>query len=167
MLFVDGENLAMRVQSLAKSRGVSLIQDVVHERDVFVWRQALGNVRQHTGIIRRHYYTSMQGDAPKLLDAEKRLKSAGIEAPHVFPKKSGRSKRVDITLATDMLLHACRKHFDIAILVAGDEDYVPLVQAVQREGALVYVWFVPDGLSDHLAHAADRYSDISEFLCGG
>jgi len=36
--------------------------------------------------------------------------------------------------------------------LAGDEDYVPLVEAVQREGLLVYVWFVPDGLSPKLGH---------------
>ena len=45
--------------------------------------------------------------------------------------------------------------------LAGDEDYVPLVEAVQREGLLVYVWFVPDCLSPKLEHAADRYSDMS------
>jgi uncharacterized LabA/DUF88 family protein len=60
-----------------------------------------------------------------------------------------------------MLLNACRKHCNVAVLVAGDEDYVPLVQAAQREGVLVYVWFVPDGLSPKLEHAADSYSDIS------
>ena len=73
-----------------------------------------------------------------------------------------RSKRVDITLATDMLLHATRNNYDIAVLVAGDEDYVPLVEAVQGEGRGVHVWAVPDGLSPRLKHAADEYYDLSQ-----
>jgi hypothetical protein len=38
------------------------------------------------------------------------------------------------------------------------------LKAVQREGALVYVWFVPDGLSPLLKHTADKYEDISRFF---
>ena len=73
---------------------------------------------------------------------------------------------MDITLATDMLLHATRKHYDVAVLVAGDEDYVPLVRAVQGEGARVYVWFFSNGLSPALRMAADRYVNLDEFLFG-
>ena len=83
-----------------------------------------------------------------------RLAELGIEAdgePAVRGDERGRR----------MLLAACRKHCNIAVLVAGDEDYVPLVEAVRRDGLLVYVWFVPDGVSPKLARAADRYSDIS------
>jgi len=63
-----------------------------------------------------------------------------------------------------MLLHATRKHYDVAVLVAGDEDYVPLVRAVQGEGARVYVWFTSDGLSPALHLAADYYVNLDEFL---
>jgi hypothetical protein len=36
MVFVDGENLAMRVANLAKNRAVRVKQEVVYEPDVFV-----------------------------------------------------------------------------------------------------------------------------------
>jgi uncharacterized LabA/DUF88 family protein len=65
-----------------------------------------------------------------------------------------------------MLLHATRKHYDVAVLVTGDEDYIPLVEAVQREGARVGVWFVPDGLSPKLERAADFYDDLALCLFG-
>ena len=74
------------------------------------------------------------------------------------------SKRVDITLATDMLLHAYRKHYDVAVLVAGDEDYVPLVRAVQGEGARVTVCFFRNGLSPALEMAADDFVDLEPFF---
>jgi uncharacterized LabA/DUF88 family protein len=63
-----------------------------------------------------------------------------------------------------MLMHATRKHYDVAVLVAGDEDYVPLVQAVQKEGARVAVWFVSKGLSPALRLAADDFTDLDQLL---
>ena len=93
------------------------------------------------------------------------LKSIGIEAPRVFKKTKGRrSKRIDISLATDMLSHAHRGNYDIAILVAGDEDYVPLVEAVMAEGCRVVLWFLEDGLSPALKLKVDHYFDIGTFL---
>ncbi|MBC8725818.1 NYN domain-containing protein [Paraburkholderia sp. 31.1] len=67
------------------------------------------------------------------------LKDLGLEAPRVFkkPSKEQRSKGVDITLCTDMLLHASRKHYDIAVLVSGDGDFVPLIEAVSVHENLI------------------------------
>ena len=67
-------------------------------------------------------------------------------------------------MATEMLTHAHRKNFDVAVLVAGDEDYVPLVEAVKREGQQLVLWFVEDGLSDSLRAAADHFWNIGEVL---
>jgi uncharacterized LabA/DUF88 family protein len=95
------------------------------------------------------------------------LKELGIQAPRLFHKPKGkRAKRVDIQLATDMLTHAHRKNYDLAILVAGDEDYVPLVEAVQYEGKRVVVWFLPDGLSPALHRASDHAFDIGAIFFG-
>jgi NYN domain len=165
MVFVDGENLAIRYGSMLKTRATPPCSHVQYEPNVFVWSQRLNSGSGGTAIVRRHYYTSVQGDEVRLNDVAARLKLAGLEAPRVFKKdKSKGSKRVDISLSTDMLLHATRRHYDIAVLVAGDEDYVPLVQAVQGEGARVHVWFVPDGLSSALHHQADSYFDLADVL---
>jgi uncharacterized LabA/DUF88 family protein len=109
--------------------------------------------------------TSVQGDVPKIGDVEDKLKRAGIAAPRVFNKAKGKpSKRVDISLATDMLTHAFRKNCDFAILVAGDEDYVPLVEAVMGEGLRVVLWFVKDGLSPALVKTVDHFFDLGTIL---
>ena len=70
------------------------------------------------------------------------------------------------SLATDILVHAARKNYDIVVLVAGDEDYVPLVDAVKGEGRRVFLWFLEDGLSPVLKRSADYYSDIGQVLFG-
>lgn len=65
-----------------------------------------------------------------------------------------------------MLTQAHRKNFDIAVLVAGDEDYVPLVEAVMAEGCRVWLWFVSEGLSPALKRTVDYYKDVSGLLLG-
>jgi uncharacterized LabA/DUF88 family protein len=82
----------------------------------------------------------------------------------VFKKTGGRSKRVDVSLATEMLRHGAHHNYDIAVLVTGDEDFIPLVQAVQSEGRGVHVWALPDGLSPRLVEAADEFVDLTESL---
>lgn len=160
MMFVDGENLAIR---LAETLGGQTLKSSVKlVRDVYVWSWgANDSCHPNCEIIRRYYYTATQGDHPKLEAVETALKRLGVEAPRVFKKQKGRrAKRVDIQLSTDMLGHAHRGNYDIAILVAGDEDYVPLVEAVQREGRRVAVWFFEDGLSPALFKASDHAFNI-------
>jgi len=163
MYFIDGENLAIRFGATLKETGRVPAPQVVYTPNVLVWSPLL-NEDGH-GVIRKYYYTSVIESGPDIAEAERSLKAAGVEAPRVFRKDRAKgSKRVDISLSTDMLLHATRKHCDIAILVAGDEDYVPLVRAVQAEGVRVHVWFVPNGLSPALQQASDSYTDITHIL---
>jgi NYN domain-containing protein len=169
MIFVDGENLAIRCGNALKSSGQAPRAEVQCEPDLFVWSPDLNrrpNQFPPPHVMRRYYYTSVKGgDEPRIEDIQARLKTLGIETPRVFRKAKGeRRKQVDISLATDMLVHATRKHYDVAVLVAGDEDHVPLVRAVQLEGARVYVWFLSDGLSPKLKHVADHFVDLDEFL---
>lgn len=165
MVFVDGENLAIRYGNLLKANNAKAPGHVFYQPDTFVWSMGINNVCLKGGVIRKHYYTSIVGDDQLLAETEKKLKAAGIETPNVFKKTKTRgSKRVDISLAADMLTHASRRNYEIAILVAGDEDYVPLVEAVKIEGRRVFIWFVEDGLSPVLRHSADRYSDLGKIL---
>jgi uncharacterized LabA/DUF88 family protein len=165
MVFVDGENLAIRYGKMLDATGTLPAPHVFYEQDIFVWSSALNRICMLAGVTRKYYYTSLQGDEPRLNEVSESLKEAGIEAPRVFKKsKEKGSKRVDISLATDMLIHAARRNYEIATLVAGDEDYVPLVEAVQSEGMRVFLWFVEDGLSPVLRLAADRYTDLGELL---
>jgi uncharacterized LabA/DUF88 family protein len=49
-------------------------------------------------------------------------------------------KRVDILLAVDMLSHAARQNFATAALVAGDQDFVPLVESLLNMGIFVELY---------------------------
>ena len=165
MVFVDGENLAIRYGCLLQSSAATAPEHVFYAPGIYVWSRGLNDICYYNGVLRRHYYTSVRGDSDAITKNIDELKTAGIEAPYVFKKTKTRgSKRVDISLATDMLSHAARKNYEIAVLVAGDEDYVPLVEAVKNEGRRVVIWFVSDGVSPALKRTADLFADLDEVL---
>ena len=75
-------------------------------------------------------------------------------------KRKARQKGVDVQIAVDMLERSSL--FDIAILVAGDADFVPVVEAVNRRGIMVVVAAELNSLADDLRRVADRYVQITK-----
>lgn len=74
----------------------------------------------------------------------------------VGARKDNRSqKRVDVLLAVEMLSHAFNKNMSHALLIAGDDDFTPLVDELLRHGTYVEVWSDRIHRSQHLVHAAD------------
>lgn len=67
-----------------------------------------------------------------------------------------RQKGVDGLIAVDMLVGAFNGLFQVGILVAGDSDLVPIVDAVRRRGVMVVVAAEARSLSDDLRRVADR-----------
>lgn len=71
-------------------------------------------------------------------------------------KRPRRQKGVDTLLAVDMLVGAFTQIYQVAILVAGDEDFVPVVQEVRRRGIMVVIAAGAASLSSELRRSADR-----------
>ena len=177
MLFVDGENFVMRYGQMHDARVKETRDEPVtplgvnnagvwFERDKALWAQQLNPPPGgHVRMVRRYFYTSAPGDDPARVAVAQWLKDRGFEAPRVFHRDKERgSKQVDISLTTDMLTHAHRKHYNVAILVTGDEDYVPLVRAVQGEGARVHLWAFSKGLSPKLKMEADHFACLDGYF---
>jgi hypothetical protein len=161
MMFVDGENLAIRYKHVLGNK--SPATDVLFKPGVCFWSPGLNNIgNPPVEIFRRYYYTSITGSEETRDGIHDSLVAAGFQAPRVFHRSKERgSKRVDISLSVEMLQHVHRRNFDIAVLVAGDEDYVPLVDAVIAEGARIVLWFFGEGLSKDLRRRVDLYFDLS------
>jgi hypothetical protein len=66
-----------------------------------------------------------------------------------------RQKEVDILLAVDMLTHGFNRNMTHAVLLAGDLDFRPVVQALVRSGVFVQVLFEKRSGSRRLHGAAD------------
>ncbi len=63
------------------------------------------------------------------------FRRAGAIRYNLFRKQMGQEKAVDVMLATDLIM--LREIYDVAILVSGDQDYVPAVQVVKDAGKTV------------------------------
>jgi uncharacterized LabA/DUF88 family protein len=174
MIFVDGENFAMRYGEMlqearertGKEPQPALSGGIWYEKNIALWARFLDpHPRGSFRILRRYFYTSVPGDAQERQRIEQWLKDHRFEAPRVFHRDKHRgSKQVDISLATEMLTHAHRKHYDVAILITGDGDYVPLLQAVKAEGARVHVWAFSKGLSSRLRMEADHFVSLDDYF---
>jgi len=71
-----------------------------------------------------------------------------------------KKKGLDIAIAREMLINAFNKNYDLALLVAGDEDYVDLVYDLKRLGIRIIGSFYEVGLSESLKVAVDNYHKL-------
>ncbi len=175
MLFVDGENFTLQAQKLAEREACKLEEGRFFLRNVFVWLpdtharrlpEILHEPLQETGV-RAYYYTSLQGDDQRIGTAREALWRLGFD-PKVFRKPSGtRAKGVDISLTLDVVNHAHYDHYDVAVLIAGDGDYLPLVDQVKRLGKGVVISFFEGeglGLNPDLLLACDTFVPLDELF---
>jgi len=77
-------------------------------------------------------------------------------------KKMGqKQKGVDTQIAIDMLSKAYEDHYDIAVLIAGDEDFLPVVEAVKNTGKRVYGVYFESHISNDLKESFDRHLTLT------
>jgi hypothetical protein len=112
-----------------------------------------------------YYYVGVSADAPALV--ENFLKGLELR-PGYFVKREGRvrrtgrcpacgadyeyttEKRVDTRLVADLIHYAANGAYEAAVLVSGDDDFVPAVEAVNALGKQVWVatWSAEELSSD-------------------
>jgi uncharacterized LabA/DUF88 family protein len=71
--------------------------------------------------------------------------------------EDGKQKEVDVTLAVEMLMHAVNDHYDVAILMSGDRDFIPVISAVQALGKKVEVVAYSDSTSREVVSVSDEF----------
>ena len=68
-----------------------------------------------------------------------------------------KQKGVDVRIAIDMILKAYENHYDIAVLVSGDDDLVDAVKTVKdAAGKQVYGAYYPKSTSARLIDCFDK-----------
>ena len=63
---------------------------------------------------------------------------------------------MDTLLATDMVTMAFLGHYDVSVLVSGDGDLAPAVDAVKAAGKQVIVAAFPRSRSTEISQSADQ-----------
>ena len=179
MMFVDGENFTIRAEKAAKKNDAVLeefagpyVGGGIYIPGVCFWPKGLApfncgwwsstRYQPGTTAVRCHYYTSIQGDSAKISDVRDQLQSIHFSAD-VFKKPQGSpSKGVDIALTRDLLTNAFLDNYDIAVIVTGDADFIPVIQEIRRLGKYVILAFLSEthGLSPDLRREVDAFVSL-------
>lgn len=180
MIFIDGENLLNRFETMYAEEGSRMNTSVHYAKGRFVWHPDLAE-KFKTCLVRITYYTAFSGDTPAIeqleseiariryIKRESEVKRDASLVPAVFKKerKSSKTKSVDINLTTDLLRSAYNDSLDRAVLISGDGDYLPVVKDVMRQGKEVWVAALSSGLNRALPSAADHFLNLDQMFFGG
>ncbi len=152
MVFIDGSNL---YHVLSQSCGR-------HDLQFDKFALKLANGRQ----LQRIYYYNIRQESDTNrnvgLEQQKFLDSL-YDTPYVevrlgIWKQRGDimvEKGVDVMLATDLVTNAYKDHYDTAIVVSGDADFYPALQAVKDVGKHIEVAAFDMNLSAESSRVAD------------
>ena len=168
MIFIDGSNMYHSIRHFFKRTDI----------DIGRFCQRILNKRR---LVRVYYYNARVGqkEEPERYKDQKKF-FAGVETiPYTelrlgrlvynnWPNSPPYEKGVDIQLATDMITHSFKGNYDVAVLVAGDNDFVGALQAVKDNGKNVEVaLFGKERTSMQLRNVADKVVTIDgHFLRG-
>ncbi len=162
MIFVDGSNLYHSLKAHFSRIDLDL-------------RRFCNKLLRRRQLIRIYYYNAKVGQKqePELYKQQQAFFNSIKAIPYTelrlgrlvytnWPSVPPYEKGTDVQLATDMITHSYKGNYDVAILVAGDNDFAGAVQAVKDNGKHVEVaLFGRQGTSQELRSAADMVIDIN------
>jgi uncharacterized LabA/DUF88 family protein len=166
MIFVDGSNFLVE---LSKELDIKFraekppLASFDLAKDLIRWASDMCKRGSSDFItIRKFWFASYAGNEEDYKRLRNALRNNEFE-PVLFKKDRDKpEKGLDIALTKEMLINAFNGNFDVAILVAGDEDYVGLVNEVKRFGPFINGIFFSHGLSDNLRYAFDHFQPITK-----
>ena len=93
-----------------------------------------------------------------------RLRYLGFRviARESYDPEKHEQKEVDVAMACEMVVHALRDNYDVAIVVSGDRDFVPAIQHVQNAGKRVEVAAFETAFSNEMKRACDTYHILDD-----
>lgn len=170
MIFVDGSNLLRGIgqEINIKVNSLKPPDDLLSLAYMIV--DSLWSIRLSTDprvgaiggrVIRRYWFGSFEGSEEDGIRLRESLRRRDFE-PVLFhkPKRQGKEKRVDLAIAREMLLNAFQHNYQVAVLVAGDEDYLDLVQDIKRFGIRVTGSFFSNRTSPKLTLTVDYFHEL-------
>jgi len=171
--FIDGGYLLALGKLLGKPlvNPLTLARNITYSEEVQYWRSAVPArnpkdlaLEWPIGLARILFYDARpEQSADEAMESYWRAVELLPDVETKFgvlrggrPRRPPRQKGVDGLIAVDMLVGAFRGLYQVGILIAGDADFVPIVNAVRREGVMVVVAAEEASLADDLRRAADR-----------
>ena len=141
------------------------------------WESGFTNYRIVYAGWHQGLFSVSQADGRQLYNDRNRhqdLIHAGIDPKFIPMSQSQREKGVDVALAIDALQTALSDTIDLAVLVTGDGDFVPLARALMKQGvrvAVVYFCYETKHsksyANERLLSAANYTLDVGELESDG
>jgi len=168
MIFIDGSNLYHSLKGYFRRTDI----------DMGKFSRRLLEKRR---LIRIYYYNAIVGrkEEPERYRDQQAFFASVSSIPYCelrlgrlvytnWPAAPPYEKGVDIQLTTDLLTHSYKNNYDVAILVAGDTDFVGALQAVKDNGKNAEVaLFGKEGTSRPLREVTDKVITIDGRLLRG
>lgn len=85
-----------------------------------------------------------------------------VVARDAYDPERNEQKEVDVAMACEMVVHALRDHYDVAVVVSGDRDFVPAIQHVQAAGKRVEVAAFRRSVGEEVKRSADKFYDLDK-----
>ena len=151
MVFIDYRNVYERIQ---------MMEGHV-KMDLFCLTQILVGSRDLIGAYVFDATRKYPHENDTSVQVHNKLRENGFRviAPESMVMRDGTvvQKETDVSLACEMLEHALLNHFDVAIVVSGDRDFVPAMKKVQAAGKRVEVAAFEDTYNEECKRTADVY----------
>ncbi len=168
MIFIDGSNLYHSLKGYFKKTNIDI-------------GKFCDKILDKRRLIRIYYYNAIVGrrEEPERFQRQQAFFNSVATIPYCelrlgrlvyanWPSAPPYEKGVDIQLTTDLLTHSFKNNYDVAILVAGDSDYVGALQAVKDNGKNVEVaLFGKERTSRPLREVSDKVITIDGRLLRG
>jgi uncharacterized LabA/DUF88 family protein len=159
MVFIDGSNLYHVLGQICGR----------HDLQFDKFAQKLANGRD---LKRVYYYNIRQEfeDKPAVGADQSRFLQSLYDTPYmevklgIWKQRGGTmvEKGVDVMLATDLVVHGLKDHYDTAIVVSGDADFYPALQAAKDGGKHVEVAAFDANISSEAARTADLHIKLNK-----
>lgn len=182
LIFVDGENLALRYQEMIRAGRPAASDNIVID-DCFVWNPRI--LDDHFWNLKRlSYYTSVVGDDTRVREVREKISSTtfscqtGETAGNTYlglsgqfipfvRKKSSKSRKesiCDIAIAVDVMRACYRDHAQTIWLFSGDGDFIQLFQEVVHSGKRAYASAFSSGLNDDIRFVVDEFLPLDKYF---
>jgi len=99
-------------------------------------------------------------DASKRYHDKLRYLGFRVIAREAYDSVRQEQKEVDVAMACEMVVHALRGHYDVAIVVSGDRDFVPAIQHIQAAGKKVEVAAFSNSVGSVVRQSADKFYEL-------
>lgn len=164
MIFIDGSNLYHNLRRYnLKSKFEEIIKKLETKRDIvglFYYTASLDKEFDKERYIKHKKFLAKIEMIPNfhivLCNLRKTVSENGVINYEI--------KGDDVCLAVDLIKGAYENLYDVAIIVSGDEDFIPAIKLVKEKGKKVINAFFPKSSSYLLRNCCDGSINLKKSL---